>query len=324
MGKASEGPIDVMNSSISNQNLVVSDPETRSADRAGELVYLDFDGVLHPDAVWFDRETKNVSLRAPGHQLFESIAVFEEAIAPYPSVQIVLTTSWVSTFGLAHTIQCLPETLQNRVIGATYDPTDPNAWLFDRLTRYDAIVQDVARRRPRCWLAVDDDGLAWPHNERDSLLLVPSAMGLQCAATRVSLQARLRAMVLASSRTASGREDVGQGRTMPVTEQQLADLRAARKVLAINAASTAGGRSWIHPRFQFDGSGQPFAEIAQVLEAFGDTDPIAVCDWFAEPNPLLDNHPPMKFWWTDRARVVQAALAEGADDFGPPRGGEIL
>jgi hypothetical protein len=80
-----------------------------------------------------------------------------------------------------------------------------------------------------------------------------------------------------------------------------------RKVLAINAANTAGGRSWIHPQYQFDGSGQPFDEIAQVIEAFGDADPIAVCDWFAEPNPLLDNHPPMKLWLTDRARVVQAA-----------------
>jgi hypothetical protein len=92
-----------------------------------------------------------------------------------------------------------------------------------------------------------------------------------------------------------------------VTEQHLADLRAARKILAIDVASTAGGRGWIHPRFQFDGSGQLFSEIALVLEAFGDADPIAVCDWFAEPNPLLDNHPPMKFWLTDRARVVQAA-----------------
>jgi hypothetical protein len=102
---------------------------------------------------------------------------------------------------------------------------------------------------------------------------------------------------------------------MPVTEQQLADLRAARKVLAINAASTAGGRCWIHPRFQFDGIGQPFVEIAQVIEAFGDADPIAVCDWFAEPNPLLDNHPPMKFWLTDRARVVQAARRSGLGSF---------
>src|SRR5216683_81226 len=88
----------------------------------------------------------------------------------------------------------------------------------------------------------------------------------------------------------------GLGGGSLVTEQHLADLRAARKILAIDAASTAGGRGWIHPRFQFDGGGQPFPEIALVIEAFGDADPIAICDWFAEPNPLLDNHPPMKFW----------------------------
>jgi hypothetical protein len=92
-----------------------------------------------------------------------------------------------------------------------------------------------------------------------------------------------------------------------LTEQQLADLRATRKVLAIDAASTAGGRGWIHPRFQFDSSGQPYPEIALVLEAFGDVDPFAICDWLAEPNPLLDGHPPMNFWLTDRARVVHAA-----------------
>lgn len=92
-----------------------------------------------------------------------------------------------------------------------------------------------------------------------------------------------------------------------MTEQQLADLRTARKILAIEAVSTAGGRGWIHPRFQFDDSGQPFPEIALVLETFGDADPIAVCDWLAEPNPILDGRPPMHFWLTDRARVVHAA-----------------
>jgi hypothetical protein len=94
-----------------------------------------------------------------------------------------------------------------------------------------------------------------------------------------------------------------------MTEQQLADFRTARKILAIDAASTAGGRGWIHPRFQFDDSGQPFPEIALVLEAFGDADPIAVCDWLAEPNPILDGRPPMHFWLTDRARIVQSAQA---------------
>jgi hypothetical protein len=43
--------------------------------------------------------------------------------------------------------------------------------------------------------------------------------------------------------------------------------------LTLTTASTAGGRGWIHPRFQFDGGGRPYPEIALVLEAFGDADP---------------------------------------------------
>ncbi len=110
---------------------------------------------------------------------------------------------------------------------------------------------------------------------------------------------------LATSAVLEGLADHDLGEQVRL--KQLEDLRAARKVLAIDAASTAGGHGWIHPRFQFDDSGQPFAEIALVLEAFGDADPIAVCYWLAEPNPILDGRPPIYFWLTDRARVVHAA-----------------
>ncbi len=98
-----------------------------------------------------------------------------------------------------------------------------------------------------------------------------------------------------------------KSRGTPVTEPNLADLRAARKVLAIEVRNTAGGHGWIHPHFQFDSSGSPYTEIAGVLEAFGDADPLAICVWLSEPNPVLENHPPMHFMLTDRARVVQAA-----------------
>jgi hypothetical protein len=50
-----------------------------------------------------------------------------------------------------------------------------------------------------------------------------------------------------------------------------------------------------------------YPEIALVLEEFGTIEPIAICDWLAEPNLLLDGCQPMHFWLTDRARVVRAA-----------------
>ncbi|HEY6456494.1 MAG TPA: HAD domain-containing protein [Steroidobacteraceae bacterium] len=156
-----------------------------------DLIYLDCDGVLHPGEVWFDRTTKRAQLRAPGHELFESVHLFEEAIAPYASVQVILSSSWVPTFGLEQTRAFLPKTLQPRVIGATYDPQAADAWRFDRLRRYDAIALDAQRRKPARWLAVDDDPLGWPESELGALALTPTSLGLACPLARAQLRDRL-------------------------------------------------------------------------------------------------------------------------------------
>jgi hypothetical protein len=158
-----------------------------------DLIFLDFDGVLHPDAVWYERATGQPRLRAPGHTLFESLPVFEEAIAPYPDLKIVLSTSWVRTFGFERTRGYLSESLRPRVIGATYDPKSPDAWRHDRLSRYDAIALDVKRRQPARYLALDDDALGWPPAEYDALALVPAELGLRCPKAQAQLRSRLAA-----------------------------------------------------------------------------------------------------------------------------------
>jgi hypothetical protein len=99
----------------------------------------------------------------------------------------------VPTFGFEKTREFLPDALQSRVIGATYDPESPDAWRYGRLRRYDAIALDVQRRKPTRWLAVDDDSLGWPENQRDALVLVPSELGLACPKAQAVLRARLAA-----------------------------------------------------------------------------------------------------------------------------------
>jgi hypothetical protein len=155
-----------------------------------DVVYLDFDGVLHPGEVWYERATRKPSLRVPGHELFESMPVFEAAIAPYPRIKVVLSTSWVQALGFEQACGFLSESLRSRVIGATYDPKSPDAWRFNRLRRYDAIALDVARRKPR-WLALDDDALGWPAGELEALALTPTKLGLACSAAQAQLHSRL-------------------------------------------------------------------------------------------------------------------------------------
>ncbi len=160
-----------------------------------DVLYVDFDGVGHPGDVWYEPASGQVRLRVPDHQLFESLPVLEAAIAPYPSLTIVLSTSWVQIFGFEKTRAFLPEGLQRRVIGATYDPQSPDAWRWTRLTRYDQIALDVQRRKPR-WLALDDDALGWPVSEYGALVLVPTQLGLSCPRAQALLHARLKARFL--------------------------------------------------------------------------------------------------------------------------------
>jgi hypothetical protein len=173
-----------------------SDPENEKSSSSVErmdVVFLDYDGALHPSPVWFDPALGRVDLRSPGHELFESVPVLEAAIAPYPSIRIVLSTSWVEAVGYEEARGFLPETLQRRVIGATYDPCSPDAWRYPRLTRYDAIALDVKARKPKRWLAIDDDSVGWAPRERDRLIWVPPQLGLACPDAQARLHAGLAA-----------------------------------------------------------------------------------------------------------------------------------
>jgi hypothetical protein len=125
--------------------------------------------------------------------MFESLPAFEEAIAPYPSLKIVLSTSWVQTYGFEQTREFLPPPLQHRVIGATWDARHLLTGDFAKSSRYAQIAADVAFRRPTHHLAVDDDARGWPTDQLDALVVVPAALGLACPSAQALLRSRLAA-----------------------------------------------------------------------------------------------------------------------------------
>lgn len=57
------------------------------------VLYVDYDGVVHPDSVNRTRNGIELLHRA-GHVLFENEPLLEAALAPYPNVRIVLWPSW--------------------------------------------------------------------------------------------------------------------------------------------------------------------------------------------------------------------------------------
>ena len=123
--------------------------------RGEHVLYLDFDGVLHhDDARWHPR--RGVYLAAPGEfTLFQHAERLEALLAPYPSVRIVLSTSWVRVLGYSRARKRLPPGLRERVIGATYH-SSMHERAFAMLPRGVQVLDDVARRQPRDWVKPHD------------------------------------------------------------------------------------------------------------------------------------------------------------------------
>jgi len=124
-----------------------------------DVLYLDFDGVLHPEDVWIDQGTPYV--RSPsGHVLFENAPALESLLQPYPHLKIVLSTTWVRRFRYRGAANFLLPALRTRCVGATWHQ-DMGRYRFDFMSRGEQVLDDVERRRPKTWLAIDDDTTGW-------------------------------------------------------------------------------------------------------------------------------------------------------------------
>jgi hypothetical protein len=149
------------------------------APRAGKttrvmLLFLDFDGVLHPDPC-FDEQ-----------RLFENAPRLAEALAGFPEVAIVLSTSWRTQRTMAELAALLPAGLRERVIDVTpaVAPSDTPAALVPY--RRQAECTSWLRRRGHermPWVALDDrPSLFAPYC--DQLILCDSRYGFGEATAR--------------------------------------------------------------------------------------------------------------------------------------------
>lgn len=154
----------------------------RSAD---VVLYLDLDGVVHHEQVlWHPHKGIYMSpYEAPGRSLFEWVPILEAALDPYPSVALVLSSTWCIRPGYSATLKRLPPSLRSRFIGGTYHKrvhgTDPwNLAMFRGMPRGEQVLEDAMRRKPRQWLALDDDLEGWPEACRENLIACEGTTGL--------------------------------------------------------------------------------------------------------------------------------------------------
>ena len=156
----------------------------------GEVVlYLDYDGVLHHEDVWWHWR-RGAYINTPGYALFEHTDLLEDALSPFPAVRIVLSTSWVRVLRYSRAVKRLSPALRERVIGATFH-TMMNRSAFEALPRGMQVLNDVARRKPRQWVALDDDAEGWMPEYRDYLIHCDSVLGLSAPGVLDALETRL-------------------------------------------------------------------------------------------------------------------------------------
>lgn len=130
------------------------------------VLFLDFDGVLHPDP-------------CPAARLFEHAGALADALAP-TSVQIVLSTSWRCLHPVELLKARLPTALARRVIGATplfsaISGTAGRLYPYPRQAECMAWLREHAPGR--AWHALDDRA-DWFEPYCDRLTLCDARTGL--------------------------------------------------------------------------------------------------------------------------------------------------
>lgn len=165
------------------------------------ILFLDYDGVLHPDAAYYvsSRRNAHIELRAEG-TLFMWMPILEQILASYTSVRIVLSTSWVRELGFAKAKGFLSPGLQSRVIGGTWHSKMarhkegshrvPDLW--SELTRYQQIAHYIQTKKPTVpWIAIDDNFVGWDPSVAHRLVPTDGATGLSDPAAQQLLRERL-------------------------------------------------------------------------------------------------------------------------------------
>lgn len=154
------------------------------------ILFLDFDGVLHSDAVY--RTRNGLELRAEGSLMMHAPAL-ENLLNDFPTVRIVLSTSWVRMLGFRRAKAALSPGLQARVISATWHSAMPRAPLYgyDLQTRYEQVKTAAGRDGYTRWIALDDDpDFSWVETD-NRLVRTDSVVGLGDPQVLIELHNRL-------------------------------------------------------------------------------------------------------------------------------------
>ena len=126
-----------------------------------------------------------------GRPLLEFGGYLVAALAPYPPVQIVLTTSWLQTLGAEKTEAFLPPELRRRVVGNTLSVVPRLSEFRNGSDRTWVIIRHARGMKISNWLAIDDSAHGVPDGYQQHFLRTDSQAALGASEIRRQLGAWL-------------------------------------------------------------------------------------------------------------------------------------
>jgi hypothetical protein len=124
----------------------------------GKILFLDFDGVLHPS-------------NYPQGSKFSRIQLLEEVLS-VSFCEIVISSSWRFHYSIVDLKKILGNKIGSLIIGSTGD-------IFQsKYARYDEITEWIALHKICDWRALDDSKFEFPDN-CENLILCDSSKGIE-------------------------------------------------------------------------------------------------------------------------------------------------
>lgn len=163
------------------------------------LVYLNFDGVLHPNHFQY-RYRRTPELLWPSHTAFEYAPALENALEGCPDATVVLNTWWTYYLTVEACLELLPASLRARVVGTTLVGGTGEAPLPNRVREAEKHIGVPTKEL----LVLDNSSARYGEGLLPHLLLVNEETGLSCPSAMRALKKRLHSQW---SRAASSKID---------------------------------------------------------------------------------------------------------------------
>ena len=158
------------------------------------LLFLDFDGVLHP--LWAPPPFNDWQLEVTfgptpyAGPFFLHASVLTAALSPFlERLEIVISSTWGKNRTLGELRQLLPAPVAARVVDAVHHHLPPTTRSRSRWEQISWYLQNVRPHQGSRWLALDDDDSGWPAAMRLQLVFCERDLG--DTGTRGKLEAAL-------------------------------------------------------------------------------------------------------------------------------------